>query len=162
MSFNIEELNKRIYNSLQITNDINALYCDAFDRFYNQKVGERFDFSNLNAELAVLLLKATSDSISAREIKEQYYSYYQQNMNYLEVVKLLVSYQELLARRISLLCEISGKLANKALGIRPKYSYFAYKSDTKKLGKLEQEALSVGDKLQAFAEPFMLVVRNGL
>lgn len=160
MSSCMLEINEKIYINLQKTSDINNEYCDYFNSFFRQKIGENFDFESLYSDLSVLQLRVSSDEIRASKIKEQYYSDYQQYENYIKLIDLLILYQDALYTRITLFCEVSRKLANRTSGIKTKYSYFAYKFDTKKLMKLEQNILKLGNVLQQYAVPFMQIARN--
>lgn len=160
MSNYMTELNEKISNSIQKTNDINNQYCDYLDSFFRQKVGEDFDFRSLYSHLSIMQLQASSEKISARNIKEQFYAQYQQNENYIKLIDLLILYQDALHTRITLFCEIASKLANRASGIKTKYSYFAYKRDTKMLSKLEKDVINLGNALQQYAVPFIQNVKS--
>lgn len=48
------ENNKLISEKLQITNDINATYCNLFDEILNQHLGQTIDYFSILSELKVI------------------------------------------------------------------------------------------------------------
>lgn len=157
----VEALNLRIVNSLQQTNDINSLYCDAYNSFFHQRMGEKFDFTQLSSYLYGLKLKVSNKDIGAHNIREDYYSLYHSYYSYEKTVELLQLYQELLTKRVSLFFDICNNLANKASGTKAyKYSFRCYRSNIKMLEKYEKEAISLGNELQSFAISFIQVVQD--
>lgn len=161
MDSKVKELNMRIVNSLKQTNELNSLYCDAYNSFFEQRVGGKLDYVQLTSYLSILQLKVTHIDISAQNIREDCYSLYHSYYNYEKVVELLQLYQELLIKRVSLFLNICNNLSYKASGqMNHKYSFRSYRSDIKALAKYEKETIFLGNKLQPFAVSFIQAVQD--
>lgn len=161
MEHQVKELNMKIVNSLQQTNELNSLYCDAYNSFFDQKIGGKLDYVQLSSYLRYLKLKATQRDISAHKICEDYYSLYHSYYNYEKTMELLQLFQELLIKRVSLFIDICNELSYKASGISGrKYSFRSYRSSIKTLEKYEKETVSLGSELQPLAVSFIQVVQD--
>lgn len=143
----MKENNQVINEKLQITNDINATYCDLYDEVLNQHIGQTIDYFSILSELKIL-----SDSLK-QEILDCRNIYTKNNKEAEQVLEKLIDYQKLLDVRINSYIDFVNKIYVKANG--GKYSFFSYNSDLKNLKKLEKNSGILGDRLQMDAVIFM-------
>lgn len=143
------EENILIRDKLQITNNLNEIYCDIHDSFVRQKLGKEFDYVSALEELSDIKCKLLHEIEECESISTE-------DNDAEKVIDALKDYQNLLNIRMELLLSILEKLHNKAENILGyKYSYFAYSKDRKNLNKLENQTDNIGRKLQISAVGFM-------
>lgn len=145
----IHKENKLICEKLQITNDLNGLYCEIHDSCVVQKLGDRLDYISLLDELNNINIKLQQEMDECKDI------YTENNDEAKRVIEALNDYQNLLHNRINALQNILNKLHNKAEAVGEKYSFFAYRSDMKNLNKLEKQVDLIGLNLQVCSVVFM-------
>lgn len=141
------ENNKLISEKLQITNDINATYCNLFDEILNQHLGQTIDYFSILSELKVIGDDLKQEIHECRNINTD------NNKDAKQVLGSLIDFQELLDVRINSYIDFVNKLYAKANG--GKYSFFTYNSDLKNLKKLEKRSGILGESLQVHAVIFM-------
>lgn len=141
------ENNKLISEKLQITNDINATYCNLFDEILNQHLGQTIDYFSILSELKVIGDDLKQEIHECRNINTD------NNKDAEQVLGSLIDFQELLDVRINSYIDFVNKLYARANG--GKYSFFTYNSDLKNLKKLEKRSGILGESLQVHAVIFM-------
>jgi len=129
----MRESNQLICEKLQITNDLNQVYCDIFDGFMNQNIGQKIDYISIFTGLNDIKFRLNQEIKKCKCISTE------NNEKAKNIITALMNYQKLFNIRINTLINIVTKLHNKAECTGKKYSIFTYKSDLKSLNKLENQ-----------------------
>ena len=131
------------------TDRVTQRYCDVTEIFFGQSLGERIEYNTMLDYLDEL-----QDLL--RELLGVTREVFEELENYVEVLNVLLEYQNILRNNMIKVQEMLMKFYRKSQG-GFKYSYFQYVKDMKDIRAREKKRMQVGDTLNRLSLPFVNV-----